>query len=465
MDGSPSCHSEREVKERGMKTNASPVEAVLLGAGGRGTFAYGAAARAHPDHIRFVAVAEPDPERRARFASQHTLPPDRCFASWEDLLAAGQLAPALVCCTLDRLHVAPTVAALDEGYHVLLEKPMAVTPEDCVRIVQASERANRLLMICHVLRYTPFFSTLHAIVTSGRLGDIVTIEHRENVAFWHMAHSFVRGNWGNAARSSPMILSKCCHDLDILAWMMAGNPVTRLHSFGSLMHFRPEHAPPGAPARCTDGCPAADDCAFYAPRLYLTDDVGWPAAALSVDPSSDARLRALQTGPYGRCVYQADNDVVDHQVVNMEHRDGAVTTLVMHGHSHEEGRSMRYDGTRATVRARFTYHGGPEITLYDHRSGAVEDIPVPAADESGHGGGDSGLLRAFGHAVRHTDMDGLTSARASLESHLLGFAAERSRATGSVIDVVAYRAEIEAAASPRLEHGGTRTRSWAEVHQ
>jgi predicted dehydrogenase len=446
-------------------SNASPVEAVLIGAGGRGTFAYGAAALAHPDALRFVAVAEPDPERRARFAAQHNLPSARCFASWDELLAVGQLAPALVCCTLDRLHVGPAVAALQTGYHVLLEKPMAVTPEDCVRIVQASERANRLLMICHVLRYTTFFATLHDIVASDRLGDIVTVEHRENVAYWHMAHSFVRGNWSNAGRSSPMILSKCCHDLDILVWMMAGNPVVRLHSFGSLLHFRPAHVPPGAPARCTDGCPAANDCAFYAPRLYLTDDIGWPTAALSVDLSYDARLRALQTGPYGRCVYQVDNDVVDHQVVNMEHRDGAVATLVMHGHSHEEGRTMRYDGTRATLRARFTHHGGPEITLYDHRSGAVEDIPVPAADASGHGGGDSRLLQAFADAVRHTHREGLTSARASLESHLLGFAAERSRTTGAVIDVAAYRAEIEAAARQRPEPAGERTRSWAEVHR
>lgn len=430
-----------------MDPHRPAVEAVLIGAGSRGTLAYGAAALAHPEHVRFVAVAEPDPARRARFAAQHALPPDRLFASWEDLLAAGRLAPALVCCTLDRQHVAPTIAALEAGYHVLLEKPMAVTPEDCVRLVQASERADHLLMICHVLRYTPFFSTLRDIVASGRLGDIVTVEHRENVAHWHMAHSFVRGNWGNAARSSPMILAKCCHDLDMLVWIMAGNPVARLHSFGSLLHFRPERAPAGAPARCTDGCPAADDCAFYAPRYYLNPHVGYFGAAISVDQSPEARLEALRTGPYGRCVYHAGNDVVDHQVVNMEHRTGAVTTLVMHGHSHEEERTLRYDGTRATLRARFTYEGPPDITLHDHRSGAATTIPVPATDDSGHGGGDSRLLGAFAEAVRQaeggTGVTALTTARTSVESHLLAFAAERSRLTSAVVDMAAYRAEIE----------------------
>jgi predicted dehydrogenase len=408
----------------------------------RGTFAYGAFAEAHPEHVRFVAVAEPDPERRARFAARHHLPPERCYQSWGDLIAAGQLAPALVCCTMDRLHVAPTVAALEAGYHVLLEKPIAVTPEDCVRVVQASERAHRLLMICHVLRYTPFFSALHALLRSGRLGEIVTIEHRENVAYWHMAHSFVRGNWGNAGRSSPMLLAKCCHDLDILQWMMDGQPVKRLHSFGSLLHFQPDNAPPGAPVRCTDGCPVADECAFYAPRLYLTEDVDWPTSAISTDLSYEGRLRALQTGPYGRCVYHCDNDVVDHQVVNMEHETGAITTLVMHGHSHLEGRTMRYDGTRATLRGCWGYRGEADLTIHDHRTGGVETVPLSDGVD-GNGGGDAGVMQAFVRAVRGAGSGALTSARASLESHLLAFAAERSRLTGTTVDMAAYRAEVE----------------------
>jgi predicted dehydrogenase len=428
-----------------MSISSSPIEAVLIGAGQRGTFAYGAYARRHPEEVRFVAVAEPDPERRARFAALHNLPPERCFVSWEDLIAAGRLAPALVCCTLDRMHVAPALAALEAGYHVLLEKPIAVSPEECVRVVHASERAGRVLMIGHVLRYTPFFSTLREVIRSGRLGEIVAIEHRENVAYWHMAHSFVRGNWGNAERSSPMILSKCCHDLDLLVWVMEGWPIKRLHSFGSLLHFRPAQAPPGSTERCTDGCPVADACPFYAPRLYLTDDVGWPTSTISTDTSYEARLQALQTGPYGRCVYRVENDVVDHQVVNMEHANGAVTTLVMHGHSHEEGRTMRYDGTRATLRASFLHSVPPEITVYDHLSGTIEQVPLSSGGEGGHGGGDGGLMHAFCQAVRNPNGDTLTSARISLDSHLLAFAAERSRLTGTVVDMDAYRTEMEGA--------------------
>ncbi len=422
----------------------APVDAVLIGAGGRGTFAYGAWAARHPEEVRFVAVAEPDEGRRARFAALHEIAPERCFARWQDLIAAGQLAPALVCCTQDQMHVDPALAALQAGYHVLLEKPMAVSPEDCVRLVQASEQAGRLLTICHVLRYTPFFATLHEVVASGRLGEIVAIEHRENVVYWHMAHSFVRGNWGNSGRASPMILAKCCHDLDILNWIMADQPVARVQSFGSLMHFRPEHAPPGAPARCTDGCPAAEECSFYAPRIYMNaDKASFLVTSLGMDTSPEGRLQALQTGPYGRCVYHTDNDVVDHQVVNLEHQNGAISTLVMHGHSHHEGRTLRYDGTRATLRASFLADAAPEITIYDHLTETVTEVPIMEGGDGGHGGGDGGLMMAFAQAVRDPHAASITSARDALESHLLAFAAEEARMTGTTVDMATYRASLE----------------------
>jgi predicted dehydrogenase len=424
----------------------SPIDVVLIGAGNRGTFTFGRAALDDPTVVQFTAVAEPDEARRARFATQHNIPLERCFASWEDLISAGRLASAAVCCTLDGMHVAPTVAALEAGYHVLLEKPMAATPDDCIRIVQAGERTGKLLMICHVLRFAPFFAALHDIVASGRLGDIVTVEHRENVAYWHMAHSYVRGNWRQASQATPMLLAKCCHDLDLLVWMMADNPVVRLASFGSLLHFRSENAPPGAPERCTDGCPASEDCPYFAPRLYLTEDVGWPTETISVDLSREARLHALQTGPDGRCVYRADNDVVDHQVVTMEHATGATSNLIMHGHSDVEERTMRFDGTRATARARFSYFGESSITVHDHRSGETEMLSVPPISGSGHGGGDSALLQAFAGAVRAAATSIPTSARVSLESHLLAFAAERSRECGRIIEMPGYRTEIEMAA-------------------
>ncbi|HYN87969.1 MAG TPA: Gfo/Idh/MocA family oxidoreductase [Ardenticatenaceae bacterium] len=411
------------------------ITAVLAGAGQRGHYSYGPYALDRPDELRFVAVAEPNPVRRARFAAAHAIPPERQFASWEELLARGQIANACFNMTQDQSHHPSTVAALAAGYDVLLEKPMATRLADNVELVQAAERAGRLLQVCHVLRYTPFWSTLHEIIASGRLGEIITVEHRENVVYWHMAHSFVRGHWRNVAASSPMILAKCCHDFDLLCWNM-GRPVRRLHSFGTLIHFRPEKAPPGATERCTDPCPAGDICPFDARRIYLDRERGqWPISAISEDHSFDGRLHALQTGPYGRCVYKCDNDVVDHQTVNMEFEGGASVVLVMHGHSHEEGRTLRYDGSRATLRGSFTHRG--EIEIHDHLTNRWERIPIDPGI-GGHGGGDFGVVRAFLRALRGEER-AMTTAREALESHLLAFAAEESRLNGRVVDMDDFR--------------------------
>jgi predicted dehydrogenase len=415
------------------------VEAVMVGAGNRGYEAYGPYALEHPDKLRFTAVVEPHEAKRRRFAQAHSIPPERQFQTWQDLYARGQIAEALVNCTLDRMHVDSTLPALELGYEVLLEKPMSNTLAGNVRLVQAAERHGRLLMVCHVLRYTAFFSTLHDIIASGRLGRIVTVEHRENVVFWHMAHSFVRGNWRNSQVESPMILAKCCHDMDILFWNLG--PVRRLNSFGSLMHYRPENAPVSAPERCTDGCPVEEACPWYAPRLYLHSHTGWPVSVISTDTSLAARRRALETGPYGRCVYRCDNDVVDHQTVNLEFESGATGVLFMHGHSHEEARTMRYDGTRATLRGKFAYGLGDSIEIHDHLTGGIERVD-PEVGDSGHGGGDAAVMSAFVQALREKGV-AQTGARESLESHLMAFAAEEARVEGGIVHMDEFRRRAE----------------------
>jgi predicted dehydrogenase len=442
---------------------SSPLEVVLIGAGSRGANAYAPYALEHPGEVRFVAVAEPDQIRRERFATAHGIPPERRFSSWEDLTARGQLGEGALVCTQDNMHVGPGVAALEAGYNVLLEKPMAPDITGCVQLAQTAERVGRSLQIGHVLRYTTFFGKLHEILEEGRLGDIITVEHRENVAYWHMAHSFVRGNWRSEALSSPMILAKCCHDLDILSWNM-GKPCVRLSSIGSLIHFRPEAAGPEIPHRCVDNCPVERVCPFsavgiyleYRPFRHLAEQAGvplpfdeaeprtWPFTVLAPDPTYEARREAITNGPYGRCVYRSDNDVVDHQVVTMEFQGGASVVLVMHGHSREEHRSMRYDGTRATLRGRFGY--GTEITIHDKITGKIENVPIETA-KSGHGGGDYGLMSGFIRSLRGEQAP-LTTARASLESHLMAFAAEEARTQHTVINMDEFRARAERLGSP-----------------
>ena len=414
-----------------------PVSMALIGAGQRGTYAYGPFALENPEELRFVAVAEPRPERRSRFAEQHGIPPERQFSSWEDLLGAPGVADAVLVATPDRLHHDPAVAALEAGYDVLVEKPMATGRRDLARLVESADRNGRLLQVCHVLRYTPFFQTLHDVLASGRLGEIVTVSHRENFAFWHMAHSFVRGNWSRAGDAAPMILAKACHDFDILTWNLS-DPVVSLQSYGSLLHFRPDRAPAGAPDRCTDGCPAAAHCPFEATRLYMNENLtGWPVHVISDDLSPAGRLAALREGPYGRCVYRCTNDVVDHQVVAMGLASGATVSLTVQGHSHEEERTMRYDGTLGTLRARFGQRS--DIEIHDHNGCPVDRVPIPPA-RSGHGGGDAGVVRAFLAALRG-EAASISTAGVALESHLLALAAEQSRLTGQPVDMDAFRGD------------------------
>ncbi len=459
-----------------------PIQAIIIGAGQRGMDAYAPYALQHPDQIQFVAVAEPDSERRARFSAQHNIPTEYQFESWEPLLELPQLGQAALICTQDQMHTEPTLAALKAGYDVLLEKPMATSLDECQQLVRAAEEAGRQLHICHVLRYTTHFSKLRDVIQSGVLGQIVNVHHRENVAFWHMAHSFVRGNWRNNAESSPMILAKCGHDLDIIIWLLDDRCDT-LSSVGNLMHYRSENAPAGAPKRCLDGCPAADSCPFYAPRIYaemtpiwqnaaasrkgfdrwalqkqtenpalitslsrvipklreITEYRGWPKSVITHDATPENVMAALKDGPYGRCVYHCDNDVVDHQVVSMQFENGTSVTLTMHGHSHLEGRSTRIEGSKATL---FGFFGmdGDRIEIHDHLTGTQTRYDTHPEGDSGHGGGDAGLMAAFVSALQAKDESAaLTTARTSLESHLMAFAAEDARRDERVVRMDDYR--------------------------
>jgi predicted dehydrogenase len=418
------------------------LEAVLIGGGNRGRYVYGAYARRSPERLRIVALAEPDAVRREALASELELPPERAFPDWRPLFDAPRRAPAAIVATGDMLHVEPALAALKRGYDVLLEKPIAPDAADCVRLVGAAEQGGRMLQICHVLRFTPFYDRVHAVLASGTLGDLVSIDLREHVAHWHMTHSFVRGKFRNREIAAPILLAKSCHDLDLLCWF-AGGGAERVASFGSLMHYRPERAPPGAPERCTDGCAVQETCIHDAVRFYAGPDERvarfWPWSDLGADPSRGARTRALETGRYGRCVYRCDNDVPDHQVVAVEFAGGLTGTFGLHGHATHETRTIRITGTRGELRG-ILHEGRIEVTR--HGSFEVERYQV-TTDPIGHYGGDGGLLDHFTRvAGRGAASEARASGRVALESHLLGFAAEEARASGRVVRLSDFRSAL-----------------------
>ena len=403
------------------------ITAVVLGAGSRGEI-YGSYALAYPEELKIVAVAEPKADRREQFARDHGIPQENCFSSWKDLLEKPKLADAAFVCTLDDAHLEPALLALEKGYHILLEKPMSNKEEECIAIEEAAAKAGKTLAVCHVLRYTPFYQTIKGLIDDGAIGEITALSQIENVAYWHQAHSFVRGNWRNSSETSPMILQKSCHDMDILLWL-AGKNCKKVSSFGSLRHFTPENAPAGAPQRCLDGCPHAQECLYYAPKLYLTGKTDWPVDVLTTDLTPEGITKALREGPYGRCVYHCDNDVVDRQVVNLELEDGVVCSFVMSAFTANSTRQLKILGTKGHIQADMSKR---EIWLWPF-GGSAYQVPMEETT-SGHGGGDYGLMRDFLHVLREGG-ESRSSARQSLQSHLICFAAEKSRLEGRIVEL------------------------------
>ena len=411
------------------------VDALLIGAGNRGRNVYGRYAAAHPERLRIVAVAEPRAEAREALAREHGLAPGCQFADWRELFAGERRAAAAIVASGDHEHTGPALAALARGYHVLLEKPIAPTERECREVVTAAEKAGRILQIAHVLRYTAFYREVARMVASGRLGRLLTIDMKEHVAHWHMTHSYVRGKFRSRELAAPIILAKCCHDLDLLLWL-AGARARRLVSFGELDHYRREQAPPGAPARCTDGCPVQESCPHDAVRFYLGPDDAlatlWPWSDVSADPSREARRRALEGGRYGRCVYRCDNDVPDHQTLLVEFERGLQATFTVHGHATHETRTIRISGSEGELRGSLR-----EGVIELHRHGQLESERWREPEGAGgHFGGDRGLLDHFTEIVARDDAsESQTSGRIALASHLLGFAAERSRLAGKVVEL------------------------------
>ncbi|OGS20505.1 MAG: oxidoreductase [Elusimicrobia bacterium RIFOXYA2_FULL_39_19] len=403
-------------------------ELALIGAGNRGADTYGEYVYAHSQNVRFTAVAEPNKTKRNEFADKHNIPFENRFNSWEGLFSKPKLADAALICTMDNMHNKPAEAALKKGYHVLLEKPMSNNLRECYEIAGFEQKYKKILMICHVLRYTPFWSTIKQIIQEGRIGRVISIVHNENVGHWHQAHSFVRGNWRNSKTSSPMILAKCCHDMDLLRWI-ADSKCEKISSFGNLTFFKKENAPKGSADRCID-CPVESECTYSALKLYLGEKTNWPASVISADKSLEARIEALKTGPYGKCAFKCDNNVVDHQVVNMEFENEVTVAFTMCAFSKQVTRTIKIMGTEGEIRG---HHEDCEIEIKHFGTDKNETISIIPKNAQGHGGGDWGLMEDFIKQVKAGKPGGLTSAKVSLESHVMSFAAEQSRLSNKVI--------------------------------
>jgi predicted dehydrogenase len=413
------------------------VTAVLIGAGDRGTNAYAPYAIQHPEDLQFIAVVEHRQSRRERFAELHGIPADRCYANAEDLWAQPKLADAVVICTSDKEHFIPARRALEKGYHVLLEKPLSTNAARCVALKEIAEKNKLTLMTCYVLRYTSFYQRLYELMQEGKIGRLISIQQHENIGHAHFSHSYVRGNWHNTKKSCSMILSKSCHDLDIFCWF-AGSPCKSVQSFGTLNYFTRANAPQGAPERCTDGCPAREECTYYAPALYSRENSGFSSSIIADGGDYSAKIEAFKTGPYGKCVFRNDNDACDNQVVNMLFENGVTVSFIINGLTYECNRNIRLYGTEGEIRGDLLRS---TIELFSFKSGTTEHIELHGRLDR-HGGGDYGIIHDFVQVINGGGRK-LTAVQNSLESHVMAFAAEESRLSSTVVDLKNYTAELK----------------------
>lgn len=413
-----------------------PITFAICGCGNRGLDAYASYQDLHADQMRIVAGADCRSGRLALLRERYGVPEDMCFASDEALLEQPRLADVMLIATQDRQHVPAALRALDKGYHVLLEKPISPDLSQCRLLLEKAAETGRTVVVCHVLRYTPFYAALEALVRRGEIGKLETIDAVEHVGYWHYAHSFVRGNWRRSDETSPMILAKSCHDMDILRWL-AGDRCLKVQSFGSLDHFRAERAPSGAADRCLNGCACKEACIYDAEKIYLEGrhcglrqgKDGWPNTVVAGGPPTEEALyAALRTGPYGRCVYRCDNDVVDHQSVNLTFANGVHATFTMTAFTEDCHRTIKLTGTAGEI------EGDMERNLLLlRRFGQAEEtisLDDSRSEFAGHGGGDAGLMEQFCRLIASGGRGSLTGIEASVESHVMALAAEASRLRG-----------------------------------
>lgn len=406
------------------------IKVAILGYGGRGR-RYAGLCRVHPGELKVVDVIDVVPEKRELAKEREHLTDEHVFACLDDFLKQPREADYLFICTQDKEHHEHALKALDAGYNLLLEKPVACSVSDCLDIERKAKEKNLKVDVCHVLRYSRYYEKIKQIMDSGVLGQIISIDQVENVAYWHHAHSYVRGDWRRAEDSNPMILAKCCHDLD-LAVYLSGSRFTSVSSVGRNNYFNKEHAPEGATEYCTGGCKAKGSCPYDAERLYISRIKPipqfirknmWPQTRLMTDSivTIPKLYEAINTTRYGKCVFLSDNDVVDHQSTTICFENGITSTLIMTAYS--GGAPYRETRIRGTL-GELDCDLGKNLIKMRIFGKRIKNIRTGTFIGGGHGGGDERMISKLAKGQLKTDIS------MSIESHLIGFAAEESRLEG-----------------------------------
>ena len=404
-----------------------PITAVIVGAGHR-AFVYSKLALTDPDKLKIVGVADPDKIRQKKAMEMFGFPKENCFDSALELSRVPKFADAVINGTMDEQHVETSIPLLKKGYDMLLEKPFATNEKEMRELVSCVKENGNKVMICHVLRYTPFYLSIKERVASGEIGDIINIQTCEHVSYHHLSTSYVRGKWANS-------------DVCLMMGMMSDTQPSMISSFGSKFQFKPENAPKEAGTKCLVDCPLVDTCRYSAKRLYLDQPKRWAFYIWDKlegieNPTDEDRINLLKgDSNYGRCIYKCDNNVVDHQSVLVNFKNGATGTHNMVGGSAGPMRRIHIIGTKGEIygdfeESKFTV-AKIHPTKTDEKTVEVVDLNVNGdmvGAYGGHGGGDEKLAADFVEFLRGGKPSlACTSIFDSVAGHLCVYLADKSR--------------------------------------
>lgn len=404
----------------------------IIGYGNRGRL-YGRFIKSKEDLFEVVAVVDELQSKLDIAKSDFNLSDNQLFKNDKDFFAKNINVDLLIIASMDRYHYQQAIDGINKGYNILLEKPISTSIKECLEIKRLANEKHVKIVVAHVLRYTMFYKKIKKIIESGEIGEIVNLNQTENVSYWHQAHSYVRGNWANSDVTGPMILTKCSHDLDIISWLI-DKPVSKISSFGSLSHFKKENAPLNSSQYCKD-CAVRKDCPFDAYRFYLNNGREWLRAIIGDDLSDNHINDFLDHNQYSRCVYKCNNNVVDHQIVNVLFKNGTTASLTMNAFSRYCYRDIHVFGTLGEIIANFEDRI-IKVNIFNDKSYEI-DINNLTDDFTGHGGGDNAMMLDFYNYITGKKFyNGLTTIDQSVLSHVLAFSAEDSRLdNGKVIDI------------------------------
>ncbi len=419
------------------------IKVVLVGAGNRAVI-YSELALREPDRMKVVGIVDPDAEHMEKVREQFSVPPENCFTSLDDFLKREPFADAVINGTMDQLHVQTSIPVLEAGYDLLLEKPFAVNEEELRRLVKVANDCKRKVYICHVLRYTPFYSAIKRHLVNREIGDILSIEMCEHVNYHHMAAAYVRGKWRSPKLCfAPMLLAKSCHDLDLMMWMMGDTKPKTVFSYGGDIQFGKERKPKEAGTRCMVDCPLNGTCTFSAEANYVHTPRWQQYVMREINGEKIPQniAESLKTdNPYGKCVWDFERDGnVDHQAVIVNFENGVTGTFTMVGGAARSERNIHIVGTKGEIKGTFEEakyilrkiapytRAGYEDTLIDLK--VTGDM---TGEQGAHGGGDRRLVSDFLKVLCGEEKPfSATEINDSTVGHLVVFAAERARESGA----------------------------------